>query len=180
MKLKQGAILIITTFLMLLTTSSQAGRQGVSFYYGLGLGVIAPTDFDAAPAGDIMFGMEEDGWALEGLLFNSVAAGTGDPAIDYSTTGSHLGLAYRTIEKNGNWFKFKASATKVSFDLTGSASEVKTNGVTYTVGWGMRMGREARLEIDYNYYKSNDLSDALHMVFGRYFWGGSEYQGKAF
>ncbi len=180
MKFKQGALLIISTFFILASSQSQAGRQGVSFYYGLGAGVVAPTDLDAAPAGDIMFGMEEDGWALEGLIFRGLEAGTSDSAVNYTGGGSHAGLAYRTIERGGNWFKYKVSATKFDFDLSNQTTTTSTRGLTYTIGWGMRMAREARLEIDYNYYNSDDLNDPIHMVFARYFWGGSEYQGKAF
>lgn len=163
-----------------MTTNSQAGRQGISFYYGLGLGVVAPADSDIGGTGDIMFGIEEDGWALEAIGYGSIEAGTDNTAIDYSISGTHVGLAYRTIEKNGIWYKFKASSTDMNFDLSNTPIDLETSGTSYSIGWGMRVNREARAEIDYTYYDSDSFSDAVHMATFRYFWGGSDYQGKAF
>jgi len=180
MKFKQNTLLIITTFLVFMSANSQAGRQGISFYYGLGLGVVAPADSDIGGTGNIMFGIEEDGWALEAIGYGSIEAGTDNPAIDYSVSGSHIGLAYRTIEENGTWYKFKASGTDMNFDLSSTAVETETSGISYTIGWGIRMNREARLEIDYTYYDSDDLTDPVHMATFRYFWGGSDYQGRAY
>ena len=180
MKFKQNLLLIITTFLMMVSVESQAGRQGISFYYGLGLGIVAPTDLDIAPTGDVMFGIEEDGWALEFIGYGSIEAGTNNTAVDYSVSGSHIGLAYRTIESNGQWYKFKVSGTDMDFDFSNTTVEAETTGNSYTIGWGMRMKREARLEIDYSYYKSDDLNDPVHMATIRYFWGGSEYTGNSF
>ncbi|RDH81476.1 MAG: hypothetical protein DIZ80_15460 [endosymbiont of Galathealinum brachiosum] len=180
MKFKQNLLLIITTFFMLMSVESQAGRQGISFYYGLGLGAVAPTDFDVSATGDLMFGIEEDGWALELIGYGSVEAGSNNSAVDYSVSGNHIGLAYRTIEKDGQWYKFKVSGTDMDFDLSNTTTDTVTSGNSYTFGWGMRMNREARLEIDYSYYKSDDLADAVHMATVRYFWGGSEYQGSSY
>jgi len=180
MKFKQNSLLIITTFLVFMSANSQAGRQGISFYYGLGLGIVAPADSDIGGTGDIMFGVEEDGWALEAIGYGSIEAGTDNPAVDYSVSGTHIGLAYRTIEENGSWYKFKVSGSEMNFDLTNSAVESETTGTSFTIGWGLRMNREARLEIDYTYYDSDDLVDPVHMATFRYFWGGSDYQGKAF
>jgi len=180
MKLKQNSLLIITTFLVFMSANSQAGRQGISFYYGLGLGVVAPSESDIGGTGDIMFGIEEDGWALELVGYGSIEAGTDNPAVDYSVSGNQIGLAYRTIEENGSWYKFKVSGTDMDFDLSSATTDSATSGTSYTIGWGMRMNREARLEIDYSYYDSDDLTDPVHMATLRYFWGGSDYQGKAF
>jgi len=180
MKLKQQLLLVITTFLIFMSVNSQAGRQGINFYYGLGLGVIAPPNIDVSASGDVMLGIEEDGWALEGIAFIGNEVGTDNTSVDTSASGTHIGLAYRTIERNNNWFKIKVSATSMDFDDTDSSDNVKTNGVSYTLGWGIRMSREARLEIDYSYYDSSDIPDPVHMATLRYFWGGAEYNGRGF
>ncbi len=163
-----------------MSVNSQAGRQGISFYYGLGLGVVAPANSDIGGTGSIMFGVEEDGWALELVGYGSVEAGTDDSTVDYSISGNHIGLAYRTIENNGSWYKFKISGTDMNFDLSNTSTDLETNGNSYTIGWGMRTNREARLEVDYTYYDSDDLTDPVHMATIHYFWGGSKYQGNAF
>ncbi len=172
MKLKQSLTLISMALLTFMSASSHAGRQGVSFYYGLGLGITAPANSDIAATGKIMIGIEEDGWALEALAFNSVETGTDVPNLDYSVNGTELGLAYRTIERNKNWFKFKASSTKMTFDTSTNPNDIDTNGTSFTFGWGQRMDLDARLEIDYTYYDTTDLSDSVHMITALYFWGG--------
>ncbi|VAW52861.1 hypothetical protein MNBD_GAMMA07-1915 [hydrothermal vent metagenome] len=179
MKLKQSLLLTTMTLLTFMSFHSQAGRQGVSYYYGLGLGIIAPTDLDIAGVGNLIVGIEEDGWSFEAIAFTSTKAGTDSPAVDYSANGTHFGLAYRTVERNNSWFKFKVSGTKMTFDTTDTTTDFDTSGNSYTIGWGMRMGTNSRLEIDYDFYDSNDL-DAVHMITTRYFWGGSEYKGRKF
>jgi len=180
MKFKQSLLLIITTFVLLVSANSHAGRQGINFYYGLGLGISQTEFVDIMPTADVVFGFEEDGWALEGIAFGSLEVGTDDNSVDTSIVGSHIGIAYRTIETNNSWFKFKVSSTKIDFDDSDTSIDYKTKGNSYTIGYGIRMNREARLELDYSYYDSSDLSESLHMIIARYFWGGSEYQGKAF
>lgn len=180
MKLKQQLLLVITTFLIFMSVNSQAGRQGINFYYGLGLGAVLPPFSDVTGTGDIMLGIEEDGWSLEGIAYASLEAGTDDPATDYSVSGSHIGLAYRTIEKNNSWFKIKVSATKMTFDYSNDPVDDKSDGISYSVGWGIRMSREARMELEYSYYDSDQSKDAVHIATLRYFWGGAEYNGKAF
>jgi len=180
MKYKQSLLLITTTLVLLMSANSQAGRQGINFYYGLGLGASQTKSVDIMPTADVVFGFEEDGWALEAIAFGSLEVGTDDTSVDTSMNGSHIGIAYRTIEKNNNWFKFKVSSTKMDFDDSDTSLDYKTKGNSYTIGYGIRMNREARLELDYSYYDSSDLSEALHMIIARYFWGGSEYQGKEF
>ena len=127
-----------------------------------------------------MFGAEEDGWALEAIGFSSVEAGTNNNTVDYSIGGSHIGLAYRTIEKNNSWYKVKVSGTKMNFDDSNTTVNYETSGLSYTIGWGLRISRDARLEVDYSFYNSDDLLDPVHMLTARYFWGGSEYLGKSF
>jgi len=180
MKFKQHLLLIITTFALLASANSYAGRQGINFYYGLGTGVAATTDLDPTVTGELMFGAEEDGWALEIIGYNSLEAGTDNTNVDYSLNGRHFGFAYRTIERNNNWFKFKVSSTTMNFDFTDTSVDYESTGISYTFGWGFRMNREARMEFDYSFYNSNDLDDPVHIVTARYFWGGSDYQGREF
>lgn len=188
MKLKQNLLLIITTFLLFMSASSQAARQGVSFYYGLGqtTGLADNTDFDLAIMGDIMFGIEEDGWALEATAFGGLDATSGDGVQDYSTSGTNFSFIYRTAGSS-NWFKYKISITEMDFKYT-TAPTNKTDGLTYTIGWGFRASRESRIEIDYNFYSIGNQDnqpvnleiDAMHMIRFSYFWGGPEYKGRKF
>jgi len=180
MKFKQNSLLIITTFLVFMSANSQAGRQGINFYYGLGLGVFDIPFTDIGAMGDIMVGIEEDGWALEAIGYASAETGGDDPTVDTSISGTQIGLAYRTIEENGTWYKFKVSSTDMTFDDSDTAVDEESSGNTYSIGWGIRMNREARLEIEYSYYDSSDLIDPVHLATVRYFWGGSDYQGKAY
>jgi len=188
MKLKQNLLIIITTFLIFMSASSQAGRQGVSFYYGLGqtTGLADNTDFDLSIMGDVMFGIEEDGWALEASAFGGLDSTSGDGVQDYSASGTNFSLVYRT-SGSSSWFKYKISITEMDLKYSVSPTN-KTDGLTYTIGWGFRTSRTARLEIDYNYYSigNQDLQptnleiDAMHMIRFSYFWGGSKYQGRSF
>lgn len=180
MKLKTHLLLIITSFALLLSANSHAGRQGINFYYGLGIGATAPANNDVAATGEVMFGIEEDGWALEVISFSSVETGTDVNTVDYSVSGSHIGLTYRTIEQNNSWYKFKVSGTNMDFDDSDLVNDVETSGLSYTIGWGLRMSRNARFEVDYSFYNSSDLQDPVHNITARYFWGGSEYLGKSF
>jgi len=173
MKLKQNLLLTITTLLLIMSANSHAGREGVSFYYGVALGAVAPEDYDVVPTGNFMLGFEEDGWALEGIVFGSTEAESNVANVDYSINGSDIGIAYRTIEENNNWFKFKVSRVKMTFDATVETEESDT---AFTLGWGMRPGLDSRFEIDYSYYSPEDTT--IHMLNFRYFWGGAKYEGR--
>jgi Outer membrane protein beta-barrel domain len=174
MKLKQSLLLIFTTIAILSSTSGYAAREGINFYYGLGLGALSLKDIDTTVTGDVMIGFEEDGWAFEAIAYGSLEAGSADPTVDYSASGNHLGIAYRTIERNGQWFKFKISSTDMNFDFNDTlSSEYKTSGTSYALGWGIRMARDARLELEYSYYNTSDLDDPVHWLGFKYFWGGS-------
>jgi len=177
MKLKRNLLLASMALLSLTSISSHAGRQGVNFYYGLGIGAILPANSDVTAAGNILFGIEEDGWAFEAIGYASIETGTDDPDVDYSVSGAQYGLAYRTIERNKQWYKFKVSRTDMAFDLKGNLSpapnDFDTDGTSYTIGWGMRMDHDARFEVDYDYYDSSDPDGAAHFITARYFWGGA-------
>lgn len=180
MKQKQNLLIIFATLCLLISANSHAGRQGISFYYGLGLGAAAPADVDITATGDVIFGIEEDGWALEGIAFKSMEAGMDNSATEeYSISGSSIGLAYRTIENNNSYYKFKVSSTSMDFDYTTQQTD-DSSGNSYAFGMGWRMDREARMEVEYNYYDVDEFNDAIHLITFSYLWGGSAYQGKSF
>lgn len=184
MKLKQTLLFTASSLLILASASSQAGRQGIDFYYGLGLGAAQPADVDASATGEIILGIEEDGWAIEGIAYNGLDAATDVANIDYSLSGTELGLAYRTIEKSNRYYKIKYSRAEMDFETINTATDASIttsgSGNSYTVGIGFRMDREARMELDYTYHNNDDFSDPVHFVNLRYLWGGSPYQGRSF
>lgn len=175
MKLKQSLLLIITSSLLMLSTNSHAGREGISFYYGLGLGVAAPTDYDAVAVSNVIFGFEEDGWAFEGIFLNTTKGESNVSGEDYSFSGSDVGIAYRTIENDKRWFKFKVSQIKGTLDRT---QNIDVSEVAFTLGWGMRASLDSRMEFDYTYFSPDELEDPIHMLTFRYIWGGAKYQGR--
>ena len=184
MKLKQSLLIILSTSMMLLSADSFAGRQGINFYYGVGVGAVAPADSDVTATGNIMVGIEEDGWSLETIGFGSTESGTDISTLDYSVSGVDVGLAYRSIEKNGGYYKFKYSNTNFDIDykntVLNSTTTVETSGNSYTFGMGFRTSRENRFELDYTYHNNDDLNDPVHMITLSYLWGGAPYLGKDF
>jgi len=54
MKFKQNLLLASMALLSLASINSYAGRQGVNFYYGLGLGAILPANYDITAAGNLL------------------------------------------------------------------------------------------------------------------------------
>lgn len=180
MKQKKHLLVILASLLMLASVNSQAGRTGISFYYGLGLGVAAPADASLAGTGSALFGVEEDGWSVEGIAYNSLNARIDNSAFDYSINGSHIGLAFRTIEKDKKYFKYKVSSTSMDFDYTPGSPTTSTSGISYSFAMGLRTSRETRAELEYSLYNADELSDPVHLLTLRYIWGGSPYQGRAF
>lgn len=186
MKLKHSLLLTVSTLFIFLSANSHAGREGVNAYYGLGLGVSSLKTVDPAATGEIIIGIEEDGWALEGIAFSGTDAATDDPETDVSISGKEIGLAFRSIERNERYYKFKVSKTDLDIDNKETIAGVTTTttalteGKSYTVGMGFRMNREARLEVDYTYHNNDELADAVHFVTLRYLWGGAPYHGSSF
>jgi len=123
MKLKQTLLFTASSLLILASASSQAGRQGIDFYYGLGLGAAQPADVDVSAIGEIILGIEEDGWAIEGIAYSGLEAGTDVTNFDYSLSGTEIGLAYRTIEKNNRYYKIKYSRAEMDFETTNTATD---------------------------------------------------------
>ena len=177
MKLKYS-LLIIFSLLLQFSANSYAGRQGISFYYGLGMGGEQSKDLDVTALGEAVFGIEEDGWLLEATGFASTEAGTSDPDANYSIQGYHFGIGYRTIERNDSYFKFLISRTKMDFNFTDDPIDEKTDGTSYSLGMGWRVDRGQRLEAIYTYY-DEDFAP-VHMITVRYLWGGTPYHGKSF
>ena len=184
MKLKQSLLLLVSISMVLLSSNSFAGRQGINLIYGIGLGAVSPADSDVAAAGSVFFGFIEDGWSLEGTAIKSTEAGTDIPLFDYSIKATDIGIAYRTVESNNSYFKFKISETDIDVTSINTATNAdittETEGRTYTLGMGWRMSRENRLEVDYSYHSSDDFSDPIHMINVSYLWGGAPYLGKDF
>lgn len=184
MKFKQSLLLILSMSAMLLSANSYAGRQGINYYYGVGLGAAAPADSDVTATGNLMIGLEEDGWSLEIIGFGSIESGTDITTLDYSISGTDIGLAYRSIEKNGRYYKIKFSNTDLDIDfkntVLNTTTTVETSGNSYTFGMAWRTSRENRVELDYTYHNNDDLSDPVHMVTLSYLWGGAPYLGKQF
>ena len=181
MKLKHSLLLTASTLFIFLSANSHAGREGVNAYYGLGLAAASLENTDPAPTGQIILGVEEDGWALEAIGYASTEVGTDDPATDISISGTDLGLAFRTIEKNERYYKFKYS--KIELDLEEKETTTNTfatSGNAFTIGMGFRTSRENRAEIDYTYHNSDDLADAVHFISLKYLWGGAPYHGTSF
>lgn len=196
MKLKHYLLTTATSALILLSSNSFAGREGVSLYYGLGAGVAAPQDipvpadlvgllganieFDPTANVELVLGIEEDGWALEAIANQSADVGTSLNGVDYNLQAVELGIAYRTIERNDRYYKFKYSKTDMDFefDSSGTSATAETEGNSFTVGMGFRMERDQRMEVDFTYHDNDDTKEAIYFINMRYLWGGSKYQGK--
>ncbi len=186
MKLKHTLLTLTSVLLVMLSTSSFAGRSGVNFYYGLGLGGVSTKFYDATATASAIIGFEEDGWMIEGVSFASVEAGTDDPETDYSIRGVDVGLGYRTLEKNKRYYTIKYS--KTDLELTEKDTDPVTNITTtftgdldanaYSIGMGFRTQREARMEVTYSYVSVDGTSDPIHLISFSYLWGGTPYQGR--
>lgn len=186
MKLKQSLSLLSTVLLAAASADSLAGKQGVSSYYGAGLGLANTKGADTTPSGHLMFGFEEDGWFFEGVAFSTVDAGTDIPTLDYTVSGTDIGLGYRSIEKNGTYYLIKYSSTSVDFklketrvlgDAEDDSGKLDESGNTYTLGVGFRAGRDERMEVRYSFNNIDNLSDPIHLLSFSYLWGGAMAQG---
>lgn len=186
MKLKHSLLLTASSLFIFLSANSHAGREGVNSYYGLGLGAASLKGVDPAATGEVILGIEEDGWALEGIAFAGTEAATDDPETDVSISGKEIGLAFRSIEKNDRYYKFKVSKTDLDIEDKETVAAVTTTttaatqGKSYTIGMGFRMDRDARLEVDYTLHNNDTLPDAVHFLTVRYLWGGAPYHGTSF
>jgi len=164
-----------------------AGKQGISFYGGLGLGAAAPQkdapEYDTTVTGNIFLGMEEDGWHIEYNGLGSTETGTSVATTEYKLSGNIVSLGYRTLESRGGiYFLLNFGRATIDVDYSDATTTANTEGNVYTLGMGMRMDRTERLELNYSLYASGgveaidpDLGD-VHMVTLRYIWGGTPYE----
>ena len=161
--------------------------EGVSFYYGAGLGGLKVDEksgadgADVAYGGEVFIGFEERGWAFEMARLATVDTGTDDPDLDYSVTSDIISLSYRTVEQGGIYYKIKyakASTDVELIDTTPTGTTTKTSGddTAYGLGVGMRINREDRIELEYNYinFENDPAAKGGHLINLRYIFGGSK------
>lgn len=182
MKLKYFLLLAASSLFIFSSANSQAGTEGSNAYYGLGIGVLSQTDIDPVATGGVVLGIEEDGWAFEGIAFRSPYTAMDTTTTDVAFSGHDIGLAFRTTEKNERYYKIKYSRASLDIDFKaagGSITTGSTQGSSATVGIGFRMDKEARLEMDYTYHQNDDFSDPIHYLTLIYIWGGTPYSSSS-
>lgn len=181
------------TIQALLFTSLIAGlpavhaAEGVSFYYGAGVGGLKLKEetgvigMDVGYGGEIFIGFEERGWAFEIARMGTLDTGTDNPDVDYKIASDIMSLSYRTVERNGMYYKFKYAKSDADFSVMdttplGATAKVTADDTAYGVGIGMRINREDRVELEYNLIKLSDTTiiDSAHMLNLRYIFGGSK------
>ena len=180
MKLKQTSQFALFMLLISASAVSFAGREGVSFFYGVGVSAAyidqsAPlNEYDAAAGGEFVIGFEEDGWAIEYSGFKTIETGTSTTNLDYQLTGNSTSLSYRTIESGGNYYKFKYGNADVDVDLSNNSSAT-VSGNVYGLAMGFRLEQEKRMEIEYSLFSADSASSFAdtHMLTLRYLFGGT-------
>ena len=193
MTLKNIFQLVAMAALLSVAGTALAGKQGISFYGGLGLSAVVPSEvdgfeYDPAAAGSVFLAIEEDGWALEYTGLATLKTGTNDPDTEYSLSGGVGSLGYRTLESRSGLY-FLMSIGKGSFDVTyaetGFADVVTTaDGNVVTLGMGMRLDKTERFELNYSYLKLTETDGMetgslnTHMVTLRFIWGGNPYDPR--
>jgi hypothetical protein len=191
MNLKNKIRLVVMASLFGFAGLAFAGKQGISFYGGLGLSALQPNkdagvEYDPAFGGNAFLGIEEDGWSLEYLGLITVDTGTNFSNTEYAVSGGVASLGYRTLETRAGLY-FLLSVGAANFDVTTStpASEVvsKLSGNTVTIGMGMRLDKTERMELDYSLARLESDSAAgsssnTHMFTLRYLWGGNPYDPR--
>lgn len=192
MNLKNKILLVIMAGLLGFAGLATAGKQGISFYGGLGLSAVQPNsingfEYDPAAGGNAFLGLEEDGWFLEYVGLATAKTGTNDPDIEYAVQGGVGSLGYRTLETSSGLY-FLLSVGKASFDVT--ETEVGLPDVTgnysgnaVSLGMGMRLDKTERVELDYSFMRltEDDVPDSdfdAHMLTLRYIWGGNPYDPR--
>ncbi len=173
MNFKHKLNVSIFTLLMVSTSVAMAGK-GVDFLYGIGGAAFFSEDktMDAAAAAEFMFGFEEDGFAFEVALANTMESGTAVSTRDYKASIQQTTLSYRTIEKNKMYYKVKFGSMKVDLDYSDTTATLATDGNVFGLGIGRRMAKDTRMELDYMFYSSSDI-DNTHMLVFRYLFGGT-------
>ncbi|MCW8957188.1 MAG: hypothetical protein OQL09_09920, partial [Gammaproteobacteria bacterium] len=117
---------------------------------------------------------EEDGWAVEYGVFQSTETGSDDPTIDYTFSGSHTSLSYRTIESGGLYYKIRYGNSDVEVEYGNNILPlIESSGKVWGLAMGMRLARDERLEIEYGVYMpSEDSFNNTHMLMFNYLFGG--------
>ena len=190
MNLKNNILLVVMACLLSFSGLAMAGKQGISFYGGLGLLAVQPnkvntTEYDPGVGGGVFIGIEEDGWALEYHGFATLDAATNSPSLEYAIEGAAASLGYRTLETRSGIY-FLLSVGKVDVDVTSSTTGLPDTKGTYTgnigtIGLGMRMDKTERMELDYSLIRlSNSAAGSFntHMLSLRYIWGGNVYDPR--
>jgi len=192
MNLKNKILLVIMAGLLGFAGMATAGKQGISFYGGLGLSAVQPNsingfEYDPAAGGNAFLGLEEDGWFLEYVGLATVQTGTNDPDIEYAVQGGVGALGYRTLETQSGFY-FLLSVGKASFDVTVTATGLPDatgnfSGNAISLGMGMRLDKTERIELDYSFMRltEDDVPDSdfdAHMLTLRYIWGGNPYDPR--
>lgn len=193
MTLKNKFQLVAMATLLSFAGTALAGKQGISFYGGVGLSAVQPDTvngfkYDPAAAGSAFIAIEEDGWSLEYTGLATLQTGTGVSTTEYSASGGIGSLSYRTLENRGGLY-YLLGVGKGTFDVTyavtGLPDDVLTaDGNVLTLGMGLRMDKTERLEVSYSYLKLTE-TDGLasgslntHMISIRYIWGGTPYDPR--
>jgi hypothetical protein len=192
MNLKNKILLVVMAGLLGFAGMATAGKQGISFYGGLGLTAVQPNsingfEYDPAAGGNAFLGIEEDGWFLEYVGLSTLETGTNDPAIEYSVQGGVGSLGYRTLEtRSGLYFLLSVGVANLDAtvittglpDVTGNFS-----GNAVSLGMGMRLDKTERIELDYSFMRltEDEVPDSdfdAHMLTLRYIWGGNPYDPR--
>lgn len=190
---KRTGQLVVMAALLGFAGAASAGKQGISFYGGLGLAAAVPAEvngfeYDPAVAGNVFLAIEEDGWALEYNAMATLQTGTSDPDTEYSLSGGVGSLGYRTLESNSGLY-YLISVGKGNFDVTyaetGLADVVPTaDGNVFTLGIGMRLDKTERMELSYSFLGLSETDGTtsssldIHMFSLRYIWGGTPYDPR--
>ena len=177
MNFKRKIKVSVFTLLMLSTSAAMAGK-GIDLLYGVGIAGFASqddtniTETDATVAGEFLIGFEEDGFALEFGVANSMESGTTVTNRDYQASIQHSTLAYRTIEKNKKYYKIKFGTMDVDWDYSDATTMDSTSGNVFGIGMGKRTAKDTRMELEYMFYSSSDV-DNTHMIVFRYIFDGT-------
>jgi Outer membrane protein beta-barrel domain len=183
MNFNKNTAFLSFVLMLVMSAGAQAGNQGIHFFYGVGVtGVssaekVKTPELDAAGGGEFMIGLEEDGWALEYSGIRTLESGTNTTNLDYTASITQLSLAYRTIEKGKMYYKIKAGQMTADLDFTGNTAAAETEGNFVGLGLGMRTKKDARIELEYSLYSSDDI-DTTHMFTLRYLFGGAPFDGS--
>ena len=169
--------------------SNQAMAKGAisensGFYGGVGFGGLIGRGGDftynqSELLAGATLGYEDMGWAFEVKGATSLGLDTSSGG-DVDTISS-AALAYRSLEKNGRYFKIKAGQQSASDDLS--------DETVIGLGIGYRTARDTRVEIEYEYTSysfsnpiltSTTLDFPIHMISMNYLFGGASYDSRNF